>query len=246
MARINEAWHTLSDPTRRARWDQRHGGAFAQPHWTAAPPTPYREAAPRPVAQPDAPPGRFGSGRAAAAIIAVVTVGIGAFMVFLSTVVSPAASFESLGTNALFAQYPTEWVSVVGDGDDSPADRVVAHIATWNADPARLCTAYGQACGIQTADIPPGQASVLITSHEGREPPVPDPGNELTTRGTPAAYELTRVETGLALAWWQLSPPDFPERWIEVRALIRETSPPASGSEVLTEIEAMLATLEFP
>ncbi len=246
MARINEAWHILSDPTRRARWDQRHGGAFAQPHWTAAPPTPYREAAPRPVAEPAPSPAGTGSGRAVAALIAIVAVGIGAFMVFLSTVVSPAASLESLDTNVLSAQYPVEWVSVVGDGDDAPEHRVVAHIATWNADPARLCTTYGETCGIQTANIPPGEASVLITSHEGSEPPAPEPGDELTIGGAPAAYELTSVEPGLALAWWQLSPPDFPERWIEVRALIRETAPPQSGSEVLTEIEAMLATLEFP
>ena len=245
MARINEAWHTLSDPTRRARWDQRHGSAFAPPHWTAAPATPYPEPAARPIVQP-APPTRFDSGRAAAAIVAVVVVGIGAFMIFLSTVVSPAASFETLGTSVLFAQHPVDWVAVVGDGDDPPEHRLVAHLATWNADPARLCTTYGETCGIETANIPPGEASILITSHAGGTPPVTDPGNELTIGGAPAAYELTRVEPGLALAWWQLSPPEFPERWIEVRALIRETSPPQSGSDVLTQIEAMLATLEFP
>ena len=61
--------------------------------------------------------------------------------------------------------------------------------------------------------------------------------------GEPAAYEITELEDGLTLDWWQLSPPGFPDRWIEVRALMRDTAVP--GSSVLGEIEDMLGTVEF-
>jgi hypothetical protein len=129
----------------------------------------------------------------------------------------------------------------------------VAHLATWNTDPTELCTTYGEECGIQAAAIPRGEALILVTSHEGGTPPVPDPVTTLPygldadamIGGRPAAFELTRVEPGLALAWWQLSPPGFPDRWIEVRALIRESVPPQGSSEMLGEIEAMLTTVRF-
>ena len=82
MARINEAWHTLSDPVRRARWDRHHGAeAFAAPHWTAAPPIPFPQRAPHPSPPSSAPATRLDSGWAAAAIVAGVAVVVGLVMV---------------------------------------------------------------------------------------------------------------------------------------------------------------------
>ena len=140
----------------------------------------------------------------------------------------------------------------VGDGDDPSAHRVVAHLATWSVDPRLLCTTYGEVCGIEASAIPPGEALILITSHEGGEPPVADPVRSLPygldadamIGGAPAAYDFTQVEPGIDLAWWQLSPPGFPDEWIEVRALIRATVP-VRESDMLAEIQAMLGTVKF-
>ena len=137
MARINEAWHTLSDPTRRARWDQRHGGAFAEPTWTAAPAAPYSETAPRPVAQPAASPTRFDSGWATAALVAGLVVVVGVVMVGIAIATGPADERVALQTSTLSLLHESNWVRAVGDGDDPPEHRVVAHLATWNADPDR-------------------------------------------------------------------------------------------------------------
>ncbi len=250
MGRINDAWRTLSDPARRASWDLRHGVTpVTSADWTAAPPRPYPQPAgsPRPD-QPSreaaAPPSAPGSGWAVAAAVAGIAIAIGVVLAGVAIVTRPGDDRIALDTPALSLRHDRGWVRSVGDGDDPPEHRVVAHLATWNADPARLCTTYGEECGIQASAIPPGEALILVTSHEGGAPPVADPA-DADIGGAASAYDLTAVEPGLALAWWQLSPPGFPDRWIEVRALVRETAPPQSGSEVLEEIEEMLATVEF-
>ena len=61
--------------------------------------------------------------------------------------------------------------------------------------------------------------------------------------GKPAAFELREVADDSVVAWWQLSPPGFPDRWIEVRAEI-------SGQEIeregmLEALGALMASLEF-
>jgi hypothetical protein len=250
MARINEAWYTLSDPVRRARWDHRRGeGAYAAPHWTAAPT--YGPPAPQPMPVPAAPPTRLESGWVAAAIVAGITVLVGAVMVGISFATRTADNRVTLQTDALSLRHDPDWMRAIGDGDDPREHRVVAHIATWNVDADLLCTTYGETCGIQASAIPQGQALILITSHEGGVPPVPNP---LTTLpfgldsgamigGEPAAFDRTRLEDGLTLLWWQLSPPGFPERWIEVRALVHEIVGPGYG--VADEIVAMLGTVQF-
>ncbi|HEY6608849.1 MAG TPA: J domain-containing protein, partial [Candidatus Limnocylindria bacterium] len=84
MALINEAWYTLSDPARRARWDQAHGAVVAPAHWAAAAATPYAQPAARPMPRPSAPPSRLDSGWVAAGVVAVVAVVVGVVMVGLS------------------------------------------------------------------------------------------------------------------------------------------------------------------
>ena len=77
--------------------------------------------------------------------------------------------------------------------------------------------------------IPPGEGLILITSHASGTPPVPEPVRQLPggadadaiIGGEPAAHTRTELEDGLTLDWWQLSPPGFPDRWIEVRVLTR-------------------------
>lgn len=249
MARINRAWDILSDPTERARWDSRHGGAYARPHWTAAErPMPTSAPMERPVASP-VPASRFDSGIATAVVVAGAAVLVGLVVVAVA-VIGGAAPDPTLTTDSLTLRHPSDWVAVVGDGDDTPEDHLEAHLATWNLDPTRLCTTYGEACGVEARQIPPGNAMILITSHTGRVPPIPDPqatlppGAEGVTSigGAPAAVELSRTEEGLVVGVWQLSPPGFPDRWIEVRALILGAPRP---DRALEEIEAMLATVQF-
>ncbi|MBA2266187.1 MAG: hypothetical protein H0W17_07320, partial [Chloroflexi bacterium] len=61
--------------------------------------------------------------------------------------------------------------------------------------------------------------------------------------GTPAAFEIREGEEDTIIAWWQLSPPGFPDRWIEVRAVIAGQEP--ERNEMLDEIQAVLDTLQF-
>ncbi len=251
MGVINDAWHILSDPVRRARWDHRHGTArLPAPNWTAVPATANDQPSPRPAAAPVAPPSRFDSGLAAVGVVAAVVVLVGVVAVGISLASNGGDERVELRTDALRLSHDPDWSVALGDGDDPPEHRVVAHLSTWGADPERLCTTYGETCGIQAANIPRDEASILITSHEGGTPPVPDPVTALPggldadrmIGGSPAAFELTEVEGGLSLAWWQLSPPGFPDRWIEVRALLRG---PVTQSGVLEEIETMLESVEF-
>jgi hypothetical protein len=58
----------------------------------------------------------------------------------------------------------------------------------------------------------------------------------------PAAFRLQRL-TDWAVAWWQLSPPGFPDRWIEVQADIGGQV--IEQNALLDQVEGMLATLEF-
>lgn len=248
MARINRAWDILSDPVERARWDDRHGGAYRQPHWTSDRPMTSAPPMERPVATP-IPESRFDSGIVTALLVGGAFVLVGLVVVGIN-LIGGAQPNPTLTTDSLTLAYPRDWVVMLGDGEDSPEDHLEAHLATWNVDPARLCTTYGEACGVEAREIPPGNAMILITSHTGRVPPIPDPEASLppgaegveTIGGAPAAVQLSRTEEGLVVGIWQLSPPGFPDRWVEVRALILGTPRPDS---VLAEIEEVLATVAF-
>jgi hypothetical protein len=178
-----------------------------------------------------------------------VAVAIGIVLV-VTAIIGGSAPNPQLSTDVISLEYPSDWVVRIGDGEDAPEDRLEAHLATWNVDPARMCSTYGEACGVQASEIPPGNAMILITSHTGRVPPIPEPEATLpagaegvvTVGGAPAALEMSRTEEGLVVAVWQLSPPGFPDRWIEIRALVLGTPRPDS---VLAEIEDVLATVEF-
>ena len=249
MARINEAWYILSDPARRAKWDEwRARATTAPPHWAASP-MPAR-APTRPRATEPAT-SRRDSGWMAAGIVVAVAALVGITMVAVSAASTPAdprLAFEGDGLEFL---YDPTWTVVEGDTQGAPAHRLLAHLVTWDADPESLCTTYGEACGIPPVEIPAGGASVLITAFEGGVPPVPEP---VVTRpfgldadaiigGQPAAFDLEEVDDDLSIAWWQLSPPRFPDRWIEVHALIR--SPEVLESEVMGDLQRLLDSIDF-
>lgn len=246
MARINEAWRILSDPARRGRWDREHA-VVVPPHWAARPEAPTRPApAQRPV-----PGSALDSGWLAVGVVAVVALAVTGIMALIG--LASAGSADAAGTRfsstELSFRHPDGW-SVYPGEDEAVEHRVVAHVATFGIDAAMRCTSFGDPCELSLDGIPPGEASIIVTAWGDGTPPVPDPVRarpfgldaQRFFGGSPAAFRLERGVGG-AIAWWQLSPPGFPEQWIEVRADI------AGGrleqDDVLAQIEQVLATIEF-
>jgi len=247
MARINEAWAILGSPTRRAAWDEAHAVVRA-PHWAAAPPrAPQR---PEPPVAP--PPGRMDSGWAAFGVVTAVLVLVGATMIGLSLIASPSDDRVAFASSDLRLRHPSEWVVASGADADPVGHRVVAHLVTFGLEPSQLCTSFAAPCSLEPDDIPSGEASIVITAWDEGEPPVPDPVTALPAGlsadaiigGRPAAIDRRVVDEETVVVWYQLSPPDFPARWIEVTAVVRGLE--LDRSDVLDEITRLLDTVEFP
>jgi hypothetical protein len=246
MARLNEAWYVLSDPQRRAAWDAQH---TTTTHWAPAPARPsYR---PPRSAVTKAPASRMDSGTAAVVVVVAVLVLVGITMAGIAMASAPPDDRVREDLDGIAFVHRPDWTVVAGDDEGTLEHQLIAHIVTWTEDADRLCTTYGDPCGIGRDDIPSGEASILITAWEGGTPPVPEP---VTSRpygldadaiigGKPAAFHLETLDDETSLAWWQLSPPGFPDRWIEVHALIRGVDPEETG--VLGQIAAMLGSLQF-
>ncbi len=246
MARINEAWSILSSPGRRAGWDQAHTVVRA-PHWAATPPS-----APQRPERPVAPsPSRLDSGWAAFAVVAVVAVLVGGAMIALAQVAGPPNHRATFESDELRFVYPSDWI--VEPGAPSEAEerhRVVAHLVTFFVD-GRLCTSFARPCTIEPEDIPAGEASIVITAWDGGTPPVPDPvvnrpaglDADAIIGGRPAAFYQREIDEDTTVLWWQLSPPDFPNGWIEVTAVLRGIVLEETG--VRSDIEQVLDGLEF-
>lgn len=246
MSRINEAWRVLSDGARRSRWDRLH--TVVQPaHWSPMPDAPVR----RPVAQPAAPPSRLDSGWLAIGVVAAVLVIVAAAMIVVSALpvseaTEPAGSAFDAGD--ITFRYPGGWH--VAGGDDTGDTRVLAHVVTFDVDTPRMCVRIDRRCEVTGDAIPAGHASIIITAWASGTPPVFDP---ITRRpygldaarmigGAPAAFRFTRG-TDAAVAWWQLSPPGFPDRWIEVHAEL--SGGRLEQETLLNEIDAFLQTVHF-
>lgn len=248
MARINEAWRTLSDAGRRAQWDRSHSLAAAR-HWAPAPPPsqPFR----RPTAAPDVPPSPMDSGRVVIGVLAGVGLLLAVLMIGISAASQPADERLRFTSGELSFAYPPDWSLTPGDATDPVGHRVLAHIVTFAVEPAQLCTSFARPCELTGDAIPPGHASIVISAWEGGTPPVPDPvvsrpfglDADAIIDGQPAASEYRRAQDGTLVAWWQLSPPGFPDRWIEIRADI--SGPQREQDEMLSDVENMLSTAEF-
>jgi hypothetical protein len=263
MGRINDAWHVLSDTGRRARWDRLHPPTIAGPaHWTgsgAGMPVGSGVGRARAVPRPPDPPTpasfRDSPWMAVAAVGAtLLVIGVGVLGVSLVAGPSgdPATPTTAFAASELRMDVPADWRVVAGDdpdGDDP--HRVVAHIVTFPVTDDELCTAFGAPCPLADGRIPVGEASVIITAWNSGTPPVPEP---VTVRpagldadriigGKPAAFELRGGADGY-LAWWQLSPPGFPDRWIEVTARIGGRRQEAADA-MLASVDAMVETIEF-
>lgn len=244
MTRINEAWHILSDPSRRARWDRRHPSPVdGAPHWASATATAPAARTYRPPPPPQAPPSRMDSGWAAVAVVIGVVLVVAAVMVGVSLASAPEDPRLRFEDPAIAFLHPPEWTVVAGAPDEPDAHRLVAHLVTYGADPDLLCTSFGEACGLDVSRIPAGEASIIITAFSGGTPPEPDPTARGMVGGRPAAFEAETVDEDTRLLWWQLSPPDFPDRWIEVRAVTRGLS--LDQEDVRAEVEQLVESIDL-
>lgn len=186
----------------------------------------------------------FGVVAAVALLVAVLMIGVSV----ASQAPDDRLRFE--GDGIAFA-YPRDWVLAPGNESDPAEHQVVAHLVTFPVEPIDLCTSFADACDLTGDTIPPGEASIIVTAWEGGTPPVPDPvvarpfglDADDIIGGQPAAFEIRQSEDDTTIAWWQLSPPGFPDRWIEIRADIGGQR--LEQTAMLDEIQAVLDTLQF-
>ena len=259
MARINEAWHTLSDAARRARWDALHPPPATRPvaqHGAAVTGlgatvgTDWRN----PRVDP-APRTMRDSGWFAVAVIAAAAVVLASVMIVLAAPWNtvPVTPFGESGVTfesaELSFRHPSTWTSEPGADAADAAHRVVVHLVNSQFPDPTWCVQFDTYCALADEDLPSGAASVIVTAWSEGTPPEPDPMQRLPAGldarligGAPAAFRLQRGASQ-SVAWWQLSPPDFPDAWLEVRADI-------AGDErrqdaLIEQINQILATVEF-
>jgi hypothetical protein len=159
---------------------------------------------------------------------------------------SNTATFE---TAELSFFHPSSWTAAVGEDDADAAHRVVVHLVNAAIEEPTFCTRFDAYCALADDDLPLGGASVIVTEWATGSPPEPDPIQRLPAGlsgrmigDAPAAFRLSRGAEQ-SVAWWQLSPPGFPDRWFEVRADI--AGQPIQQEALLAEIDAILATAQF-
>ena len=248
MASINEAWRIVSDAGRRTAWDQART-VIQPPMWTAGADAPVV----RRPSRPTAPPSAHESGLAALAVVVVTAAVVAAIMIGVSIASQAPPSEDNrpiIATDLMSLRQPDGWSVAIGEAEQSADHRVLAHLTSFDLDPGEACTVFGDPCHITGDAIPSGGASVIITAWFVGEPPVSDP---ITRRpygldvdevigDEPAAFRWESTPTR-SIAWWQLSPPGFPDQWVEVHAEMRDYA--LNRTAVLDEIEAMLQTVEF-
>jgi hypothetical protein len=182
--------------------------------------------------------------------VAAVVLLVGVTMIGLAAVATPAAATEAFEDEALRFSYPMEWVAAPGVAG-ADGHRVVAHLLTFGVESDQLCTSFAVPCTLEPDDIPAGEASIVITAWGDGMPPVPDPvvnrpgglDADAIIGGRPAAFDRREIDEDTTVLWWQLSPPGFPDRWIEVTAVLRGIV--LEGTGVLADIEQLLNGLEF-
>lgn len=160
------------------------------------------------------------TGRIAILAIAGVAVLIGLGYFGLYAVIGQSDTRSEFTSEDISFKYDPGWSLHPGEPDVVGGQRVVAHLASFGLRPEELCNRAGEPCLTTGESMPEGQVSMVITAWREGTPQVPEPGTEFMVGGAPAARDVVQVED-VFTAWWQLSPPDFPDQWIEVRADFR-------------------------
>jgi hypothetical protein len=243
MVRINEAWHVLSDPARRARWDRQH---------TVVEPAPWRvpdvaEEQPMrwPPPTPPAPAGPMERPQVVAVAVLAVLAAVVLVLAVISLAAGPQVTTAHFESPDVTFTYPSDWTAGDGEAGQDPAHRVIAHLVTFPVSDGELCTRFDDPCPLTGEGMPAVGASIVMTAWEGGTPRIADPA-DLTAGeigGAPSAFRIERSGRRETVAWWQLSSPGFPDRWIEVRADI--TGLQRERQDMLDEVVAMLESLEF-
>jgi hypothetical protein len=243
MARINEAWHVLSDPNRRAKWDRQHRVVHPAP-W-AAPGMPEEPRGRRSPEPPPAPPAPMETPQRVAGVAIGILALVALAVAFLTLRAGPPAEVNSFDNDDVSFTYPSDWSLAGGDQGQDPAHRVIAHLVTFPVADNEVCTNFDDPCPLTGDGMPAVGASVVMTSWEGGTPRIADPENLDAEEigGEPAAFRIERSGRRETVAWWQLSPPGFPDRWIEVRADIAGLQ--RERQDLFDEIVAVLDSLEF-
>ena len=243
MIQINEAWHVLSDPNRRAKWDRQHIVVEPAP-WRMPDPTegPRRRSPPTP---PPAPPRPMETPQRVAGVAIGVLALVAVIVAALTLSAGPPAEVNSFDSTDVSFTYPTDWTLNEGEPGQDPAHRVIAHLVTFPVSDDEVCTTFDDPCPLNGEGMPAAGASVVMSAWEGGSPRIADPedldAGEIG--GAPAAFRIERAGRRETVAWWQLSPPGFPDRWIEVRADIAGLQ--TERQEFFDEIVTVLESLEF-
>ena len=243
MVRINDAWHILSDPARRALWDRKY--KVVQPELWRAPPVAEEAGARRSATPPPAPtrpmetPQRIAG--VAIGILAIVSIVVAALVLSAG----PPAEVKSFDGLDVSFDYPADWTLAAGAAGQDPARRVIAHLVSFPVNADEMCTTFDDPCELAGDELPAVGASIVMTAWEGGTPRIADPADLDAGEigGAPAAFRIERESRRETVAWWQLSPPGFPDRWIEVRADI--TGLQREREDFLEEIVGVLESLEF-
>jgi hypothetical protein len=243
MARINEAWHILSDPARRAIWDRRY--AALQPAPWRAPGVAEEPQARRSSTPPPAPTRPMETPQRVAGIAIVVLALIALVVAALALSAGPPAELNSFDGGEVSFNYPADWTLATGEPRQDPAHRVIAHLVTFPVADDELCRNFDDPCQLTSEAMPAVGASIVLTEWEGGRPRIADAADLDAGEigGAPAAFRVEREGRRETVAWWQLSPPGFPDRWIEVRADIAGLQ--RERQDFFDEIVAVLDSLEF-
>ena len=243
MVRINEAWHVLSDVNRRAKWDRQH--TIVEPAPWRVPDVaeePRRRRAPTP---PPAPPTPMETPQRLAGLAIGLLAAVAAVAAVLALSSRPPESTALYQGEDVSFTYPADWTLNEGDAGQDPAHRVIAHLVTFPVSDEEVCTSFDDPCPLTGEGMPAAGASVVMTAWEGETPRIADPDDLDADEigGAPAAFRIERAGRRETVAWWQLSPPGFPDRWIEVRADIAGLQ--RERQDAFDDIEAVLESLEF-
>jgi DnaJ domain len=243
MIRINEAWHVLSDPNRRAQWDRQHTVVEPAP-WRMPDPT---EVSPRrrPPTPPPAPPRPMETPQRVAGVAIGVLALVSVIVAGLILSAGPPPEVNTFDSRDVSFTYPTDWTLNAGELDQDPEHRVIAHLVTFPVSEDEVCTTFDEPCPFNGEGMPAVGASVVMSAWEGGTPRISDPENLDADEigGEPAAFRIERSGRRETVAWWQLSPPGFPDRWIEVRADISGLQ--NERQDLFDDIVAVLESLEF-
>jgi hypothetical protein len=237
MARLTAAWRILGDPARRARWDREHAPAVASPHWSG--PERARQVV-RPVV-PQAPPSRFDSGWVVVGVVVVIAALVGGAMLLVLLVAEPPVRTSSYDGREIAFEYPDTWTLSVGE--ERGTHRVLAHLTTFSTGSNERCLTFAVPCQWEGDRLPAGSGSVQIIAWDTGPPPEPNPTGERLIGGRPSVHGQTTVSDEFLSAWWQLSPPGFPDRWMEVRAEIRGGT--FERARRMAQMEQLLDSLSF-